>query len=366
MKTIDEPEIDSCSVSIPIEKVEIVDPNLLSSRVAVFEDTGQIDENYKLKERSLSLKLGPGIKSTVSINSRYNRTTGTRDFVVFGINSKMLRQKYFDGITDNNIHDIYDLLMSQGVVKFPFEYLKTDATVTDVDIKWDGVYKGEPIHLLKAIRESAAYTQNRGEGVRPFFEKDNLGIEFSVRQTTAYSRAPYFKIYHKGVEMTGRTAEFTGAFIDTDKLKDLWRVETTVKNKAHFQRHGIQDNILGNVLSMSTGKKKSILKAHFQAHIQGGIKRIVPQRESLGPTDKVLLHFVRQCMIAGDSLDVIIEKAIRSIDGDKVARSRMKSRLYSICSGGRVMSVNGSALDVAGGVDVTGAKDFCKAFGLVA
>jgi len=361
MQTIGEPEIDSCSVSIPIEKVEIIEPNLLSSRDAVFRNTGQIDEGYKLKDKSLSLQMGPGIKNSISINGRYNRQDGVKEYIVFGLSSKMLKQRYFEGMKESNLSNMYDLLMSQKIVSFPFSVLMTDATVTDVDIKWDGLYTGKPIELLKAIKEAAAFTQNRGEGVRPFYEKDNLGLEFSVRTTTAYARAPYFKIYHKGIEMSGKSAEFTGCYINKNKLDDLWRIETTIKNKAHFKRHGILNNTLGNVLSIQSEKKRSILKSHFQAHIEGGIKKIVNPRECLGPTDTVLLHLINQAVCSGDFLDVVIEKAIRCID-DRVARSRMKSRLYSICSGDRVMSVEKTLT----GADVEGAEEFCRGFCLAA
>jgi hypothetical protein len=63
-------------------------------------------------------------------------TEGGGEYVVFQINAKMLKHKYFEGITRSNIKLIYEYLMSFKVVHV--DYISfLDGLISDVDLCLD-------------------------------------------------------------------------------------------------------------------------------------------------------------------------------------------------------------------------------------
>jgi hypothetical protein len=241
--------IDSCGIRLPINEVKILDSNIEALLITIVEDTGEI---VRTEENNKITKEFKGIKSKFSIEIQFNKSNVREEHLVITINSKMLKKRYFEGITSDNISEVHKYLMEQEAVSFSLETMLT-AQAVDIDFKRDFTAKRETvIKALNVMYKNAVPQVKIDKGVKPFglhkgFSGDNIGLQFNKRETTSISTAPFMKIYNKTGDLLTKSNLFALEHLE-ELPNDLWRTEFTIKNKKHLAMHKM-GNTLGELLS---------------------------------------------------------------------------------------------------------------------
>lgn len=260
-------DVDSLKVRYFAEQVRILDPNLGAKYININNETGEVvsDEfdNNRIE------KYGHGIKVSFCMAKMVNFDNSVTDYVVLLINSKSLESRYFEGITIENVINLYHWVMSWRVVEMDFQTFLS-GMVTDCDFKFDD---REPLDQFKGLVKwclSNTHKTNRSVGARPFRQKNNRGVQWSDRKSTKFKTAPYLKIYHKEIELDNKSFDFAKKWLDEIDYTDVFRLEYTIKNKKHFKYAlGMADfdPSLINVITLTQNQKYAMLQKVVKAHI---------------------------------------------------------------------------------------------------
>lgn len=243
--------IDSLKLRLPLSKVKLLNSELADTWVTakLNTDTGEIvyDDNKTFKGSSYSIEQD-GIKTKYLIE-KVNTGRGVKEYCCILFNSKLLKQRYFEGITRNNIKDVYNALMSHNAINVDFNVFLSSAC-TDTDFKKD-YYVGNILQVLNDFEKLTISSKDSRRGVNLYNKKDNRGIEWGKRKT-ATPGIPFIKFYDKKRELEYNSTEFYEKYIKDNKNvfkedKELIRVEYTIKGKKHlqsFSKTGIIEKIL--------------------------------------------------------------------------------------------------------------------------
>jgi len=315
--------IDSLKVRIAIEKVTVLDEAIFGSKMIVDSMTGHVESEYDQKRFRHKYD---GITTSFGIESQVTSNQKVKEFLVVLFNSKLLHENYFDGIQEKNIKKVYDRIMSLGKVEFSFDAFM-DGEATDVDYKWD-TENDNFEKSLKMLHRHAKLSKKIGIGCNVFSGRLNKGIEFGKRETASPS-TPFLKFYHKGLELINSSTMFYRKYIKglNMNVNNLVRCETTIKNKKHYRRHGIEDTRLRSIVSLGQEVLQGIASAAIKAHLE---PRIMPisTPSNMTPNDTLKFNIITLLMGQGMSYNLIRETLVQNVD--KVAKSRLRGKLDAI------------------------------------
>lgn len=261
-----EVHLDSFKVRIPRSEVKILDPALESRWLLVNEATGEIDDRRAIENKVYRTGAGTSVKYSLENQTISHRKTA--EFLTIGIPSKLLRSKYLQGIKADNWHLIYEALKSHGVADFSQESLLR-GECTDIDLKKDLEYSGDFLADIVKLEQSVPSSRKKGHGYRSFKQKENLGIEFSERETTSFKSSPFLKIYAKSVELIHHSPEFVRDHLSGQDFSSIVRIETTIKNRSHY-RYATQTDDLAtfyNLLHLSPNIKNQVVDTAIHKHL---------------------------------------------------------------------------------------------------
>jgi len=277
--------VDSFKIRIPYEFITIVNPSLEGQWIAVNTETSEIDP-FVFRKNSYHVN-DKGIKVKYAIQEMRLGKGGVEKFLVILINSKTLKEKYLQGITKENIKEVYNYLISQEIAKFSFDdFMKSE--VTDVDFKRD-IVRSDTEMVINSFY--SVTNEILKQLTKKHLTKDNKGIEWSKRSETDSSK-PFFKIYHKGLELKKHSVEFYENYIldsEPDDLDYLLRIEFTIKNKAHFKRFEITDTTLKSILEISQDKRAEMLQSIAKKYLDIYEIKPVKIKTKLNPNDRIIL-----------------------------------------------------------------------------
>ena len=257
--------VDSCKIRIPLEQCEIINTSLLSHWITqeINVETGEVRDGFKDFKGKAYKHSELGISTRCLIENQMTAERTKKEFLTFGINAKMLKSKYAEGLTLNNVKHVYDYLISLKLAYFTFEDF-IQAQCTDVDFKFD--FKcdslGELIDKMKSVSQP---TKVADRGYRAFQQANNMGIQWSNRHSTALSK-PFIKIYSKELDLKNNSSEFYDAYLQGQDFKDVTRVEYTIKNKKHFKSFNVSNTSLEGVLSLSQDKMSAMMQSCMSKH----------------------------------------------------------------------------------------------------
>lgn len=325
-KTLRTPSIDSLKLRIPFERVEVVSLNLGANVVEVNIDTGEQLSEAEYKKNALKLSEN-GITVRYAIERQRTRKGIVREFLTIGINSKILKERYFEGITKGNILLVYNYLIDQKVALFEYMDL-LEAECTDVDIKKDTELKDFRKHI-PSIDKNTKPSKKKGRGSNTFRKSHNVGIEFSVRTTTEAQSNPFVKIYQKHLELYHNSIDFFREYIEPNyKTKDIEhrvRIETTVKNKKHFRYFDIEDTTLNNLLNLSEQTLNNIIKLSLHKHMQPIQRTIQIDTSKVKANDIMIYTAIDLLLQQGISFERISDLMVESIENRS---QKSKKRAY--------------------------------------
>src|SRR5690625_4477892 len=161
--------IDSFIVRIPLSEVKIVDSELNQTIIRISKETGECLNEERITRKYV--EPGTGVKVTFQVKTIRDRVSGSykySTYLVIKCTSKLLKERYFEGITHLTVYDYWQALQSLAVAEFSFQTFM-QASMTDVDIKKD--FRLEP---TERSEEHTSELQSRGHIVcRLLLEKKN-------------------------------------------------------------------------------------------------------------------------------------------------------------------------------------------------
>ena len=219
--------IDSLKLRIQLSKIEVLDTSILDekTKLIISKNTGEIIDEVDIKHHAKEIQFN-NYSIKVAIVSQYNFNLKINiDYLDIFLHTKILEEDYFEGIQMNNIERIYQRLMEANVFKVTFEDFLLSG-VNDIDIKKDFIAdKIQFKDLTNYLKKISSSSSRRNVGVHKYA---NGNIEFNTRRTSKPSH-PFLKLYDKVLEAEERKSEFFEFYFNMRKLKDIKRIEATLK-----------------------------------------------------------------------------------------------------------------------------------------
>jgi hypothetical protein len=317
-------EIDSLKIRIPTDKIQITDSKLIGTKITILEETAEVLREFKDNALKFS---NNGISTRFAIETMPIDSRGTTvEFLTMLVNSKLLKSRYLEGITKENIREVYNEIQNYNVVKFSFDDFMQGAC-TDIDFKTDTrltipLFTDE---LIKFFKVKAKQTQQKDKGYRAFNDQNNKGIQFSDRATTKFKTIPFWKLYYKELELKSKSLEFKEKYLKGQDITNLIRFEYTIKNNKHLKALNLTSNTLEYILNITDQKKKEMLSNTINTHLESS--NVMPiKKNGISPTDSILINLITMQMQGGNSYEMIRNFALSSIN-EKVSKSRKKAQL---------------------------------------
>lgn len=365
MIPINTPCIDSLNLTIDKDKIQVLDQSLTSRILTYFVDIDMIDddpENIKPPKPYVHTKNGVTIR--LMWVQYFDRSNKQITKLSITLSSKLLLNRYFQGITIYNVEYLYMELMSLNVFKCSYKDFLNSA-VNDVDICLNYRITENSFlklqNLLIGVCRSgfnkffnlfATKTPKRKPESLPnnwTYDHINLGLDINTRQK-AKPATPYIKNYFKEIELQTKSLEFYELYLkddlklNNDTIKDLARVEYTIKG--YRQKKRLFDNSI-LVHNYSTLKELLLIpKEDFKDVIKSGFSDYIlkPEREKfeidkkgLSPTDALICDLMIQLVETGKT-ELDIKRVLNSYVG--VEKSRLKKKIENLLKHNRLNNLS--------------------------
>ena len=295
------PKVDSLRVRVPICDIEIIDTTLIDNLITVQESTGLIVEQKK--GRAFTKQTPGGLSFKIWARERKDISESEiKAELYFLINAKHLKERYFEGITINNVDSIRREINSLNVIKID-EKTFLNCDILDVDLCFD--FEANPkdfkSHVVNRYSDMAITTKR--DRVYQFTSKGNLGLELNNRDYSTPAKT-HAKFYHKGIELETNSSSFADKYLKNVDFKDICRFEFNLKNRRYFKHYGIgRIKTLEQLLKLST--KRRLFKDVYQNWF---IKRKIKPATGIDFKD-MIIHSAFE-LINSYELDMIINNAV--------------------------------------------------------
>lgn len=350
MIPIGKPKIDSFRLIIPLSKVDLNPNHRELNRVLT---TINSDGEIIAEKENLSFRNQDDPASVKYILTKYDVYL-KESAIKLGISAKSLGQSYFQGISKDTIEIIYQKLKSEDVVRVTRSEL-LEARIVDVDFCIDYfLEKGDIKTLINRIRKLTRPTTKANLGSNVFSEQTNKGIEFGKRDKVGkgYKTRQFLKYYAKALELKYNSTEFyekylmpqlnqmrileDGSTVVGNRYFDedrLIRIETTIKNSAHFKTYGQNIGTLKDVLSIKPQDMSPYFNRAIRMHMESR-RFIDPDKKQMKPTDRALMIALklRAQNLRMKPFDVVpwLAEELLGNEPSKQEMYRMKKKLYDL------------------------------------
>jgi len=328
-----ESSIDSLKIRFELTDLESYDTSIETTKRWYDVDTQEL-EPEEFKKNSKSYKLGyKGFQFYASISNIIVRQNIPVPCLTILVNSKQLKSRYFEGITEDNYNLIYNEAIKLGILKCSYKTF-CNASPTDIDIKVD--YKlpmDEYKELINALEIMTKQSSKSSKGCNVFKKPNNYGIEWSKRETKSYKTNPFLKVYHKQIELEYHSIEFNNEYLNHLNIKDVFRIEATIKNKEHLKKLNLPLNnyTIIELLKLPKEELNKVITVAVNTHLLPRSKSTTFKgRGNLTPTNELLLDFI---MLATNDLNwsfTRVENHVLRNDEDKNRRHRKKKLITQL------------------------------------
>ncbi len=311
------PKWDSFKLHIPLERCRRLDKGIIDIPLTTFRtDTGEFIEENFIKLDQVDYFKGITFKA----NKTYAVTGGNNAGewrLSLQVNSKKLKSGYFEGITIDNIREIYDYIISKDLFYIEFEDFLS-GYVYDADVCLD--FEATPETFDKLCSELWQCINPTHYKICERFSKwNNKGVEFGKRDKSTLQK-PYVKIYHKGLELLHKAnknndviGEFNKEFLG-NSMYNIGRLELTLKGRKHYEALGLlvdgrPIHTLRELLEFDKEKLLSIVKSVVrEKYIQKRMNNNFSE-DNVSPKDKMLLACFDYIIGVGEDEDWFIKMA---------------------------------------------------------
>jgi hypothetical protein len=352
---INKNKIDSLRLLVPFNEVTI-NPNhseFLRELTTINSDgeiiNSKINNTYRLHSNPCSSTY---LKANTIIQGENVQV------LKIGFSSKILESNYFDGITLENIDQVLKFINSENVIKIKKSTL-LNARVVDVDICKDILLKDATVkELIKYTRELAV--PHKQTNINAFLQSENVGIEFGERNKVgkSYLKKQYLKYYAKSLELKYHSTEFYDTYIKgTDVCKyliddKLIRIETTIKNTAHWNTYSLKIATLNDLLSLDLELHSKVFKRPINHYMSG--KKFIHMKTKLTPTEKKDLKLINMFMefydlTESEAINHLVDEILPKEFSDPSNRNRYTKKLTELVENNREIKIvfkNKKQLDI--------------------
>ena len=291
------PKIDSLRIHIPFERVKIVSNSLDKSLTTINADGEVIEEHIQTRKHKIKNGIGVSYAKVKFCKGKVNKT-----YLTIGFSAKLLQEKYLQGINKGNIEEVYKYIIEQEEVQFTFDTF-LNAKVVDVDICMDYMLETSTKEVCQIAYK---LTQDKYKPIANLFsQKNNVGIEWNKRLYVgkAYKTKQYLKYYSKGMELLNKSYDFYKTYLKPQFILEgidveRWlRVETTIKNRKHFQSYGKDISTLGGLLTSDQSESKEYFQRPINNYMNGVNTLVMPKnRKELSARDRATIHLLQTKM----------------------------------------------------------------------
>lgn len=336
------PKVDSLRWETHIDNIEIVSSKIGVDALLISIDGGHVIEG-SYEEPIIKLTECDITKGITTRINKVNRVVGmggsVEERIVIQVNAKMLRERYFEGITKDNLRVVYDYIIGLGLIKFSYETF-LDGYVYDVDICMDvetdvDVFEKMLRRLIKSVKPS------QYKKVASWFYDNNMGVLLGTREKSTASN-PCLKFYAKGLELCHKETrynkkpsqygEFNRYWLG-DEYYNLGRLELSIKNREMFAELGLTTKdvngfehpikLFRELLDVDKQKLKSIITTIVKEKYMDKRVNINLGDGKVLPKDDFVLHLIAYMVDAGEGRDFFMDIADRYV-GDYTQKSRYR------------------------------------------
>lgn len=335
--------IDSLKIRIKLDKIKIIDKRLITDYIEYYPNIEQLDDDFeqpqlgdKLQKAKPLTQIISGITYRFYVKAFITKQKTAEEYLVLQMSAKMLKKRYFEGITKKNVQYILDDINALNVVRLTYNVL-LDGLVSDIDICINQLIDEKSLkgafslihNFPKSSKKPLMHfiSQTNQNGSR------NLGVDFNKREKATNS-TPYCKIYHKGYELLSKSIQFYKAFLEPMKavtLNNLVRYEFTVKANKHKEylcKQGFKANFktFGELLDTKPNDLMAIAKSGLKHYIEENSKSKV--NSELSPTDIMVQFYIENLIKAGFDEEKLL--GFIYLIECPVARSRTKAKAKNL------------------------------------
>jgi len=345
--------IDSCRVILPLSKVEIIDPRFNAPFTRVYPgleemdpETGQImhvmgfpgdkrtkrvngkwvdvkdkkNKKHKLEQKPDHIEvrdgityrfyfkkyIEPGYKEKLKINPDY--VPVSTECCVIQVSAKASKEKYFDGITEENLRTFLKDINDIGIIKLDMETFLDYSNTSDIDVCMQTVMEMDDLDKILSVIREFFKTAN------VFNKPKNKGFSIGSRSTKNLPSKPFSKMYHKGLELKNKSSEFFYKYLEPNmrnyQTDRLVRWEVNIQNSAHKKhliKHGCNAHFktLRELLETPREDLYKIVKTIAGFHFNKKKVTRAFSKAGMGFSDYALLHFIEYAIENGKTLDQI-------------------------------------------------------------
>ena len=319
-------KIDSLKLTFPRNAVQIIDGKFAEEYKKIYVKTGEIDEEHINLDKHKIEKI-KGISSRIGLGV-WQMGAHQNEVLFIQVNAKMLRERYFEGITWDNWTMIYDHIINQGVIYID-QRAFLNGLISDIDFAFDAFSPPkEFIDFITAVY--ARILPERHKFVsKPFRTATNVGIMLNKREKATPSR-PFAKFYHKGLELQYKSEEFARSFLQGQDYENIARLEVTLKNSRDKKYHGLNNlKDMKDLLDMDQKKRQKVVFSAVPKYLHRLDK--IQYSDELSPQDKYLCWCLQLLAERGYGKSAFY--AGLEIFDNKQQRHRMKKKLEKIIDG---------------------------------
>jgi len=326
-------KVDSVRLSIPLVDCEIIDTNLI--------DRIEVRTTNTVSGEVLSEKFPNGIPTLLENEdgttlkfwkeNQFFYFEGKKiptTYLTFLVNSKHLKERYFEGITLDTLPLIYDYLMSFNIVRFSYDTF-LNSRYNDTDICVDFKSTPEQFDGLKTNIKSLSSNPELWQSATN--QKNNSGMWSPTKnepRVNATPSKPFIKFYSKEEDFTYQSTFFAQSYIQSELYKDLYRIEATIKNSKHKAHLGIsQAKTFGAFLHLDLQLLlQQLVKEYFKNE-----SKLVMKSGELTPMEKVLVDLLNELTSKGATNSELFAIFNRN-DVSRQAKGILKEKYHKLTS----------------------------------
>lgn len=238
------PKIDSFKIWVNQSDLEIID-NTIIENLYVVDSLGEIVDEIEGKSKNIDYVDGRAFKFWRRRHNDIN-TKITTEYIGIIINAKHLKERYFEGITLNNLDIIVNEINAQNIIKIKKEALLS-SSIGDLDICVD--FDASTDAFSKLIKRQYLMVQQSSRDTFSSEQKaTHLGLYLNSRHN-CYPSKPFFKFYHKTIELETKSNDFANKFLKNLDFQNIGRCEVNLKNTKHLNHYKIKARQLGDILT---------------------------------------------------------------------------------------------------------------------
>lgn len=329
---------DSLSLKLPLLECDVLDERLTSLTATYYESLDSVDCELSPPKPVVVVHNGITVRFSlceIPIWDNEKEQKIPTKFINLTVSAKLLKERYFEGITLNNISVLYQTFLDFKVFHCPY-HVFMKGMVSDIDVCINR-YCDRPSTFSSVLQCLYAQTGDRSKHLKIFGESNNIGLNFNQRRLAKPS-LPYLKFYHKELELLSKSVDFFNAYLIpfSSAISGLTRVEATIKNYDHKRRLDKflvipMFRTLEDYLDIPQKKLFDFVCFSLNSYIVQNQRLKAP---NLSPTEHIIYELLQNCILKGYDYKALL-CVVDSFKGTSqattdVSRSRMRKKITEL------------------------------------